>query len=127
MQAMSGSRTVEKKDEIKVKVCPRCGKTLPVTQFYKNKSNPDGFDYYCKKCRSHKSRVYYSENRVKIMRKFVQEYRTNPKFRIEKLKYNFHYRHKNRDRYNDRRKERYKEKMETDSYWRALNEANRYY
>ena len=32
------------------KVCSRCKRELPISEFYKNKSNPDGLGYYCKRC-----------------------------------------------------------------------------
>ena len=32
------------------KVCSKCKRELPISEFYKNKSNKDGFECYCKKC-----------------------------------------------------------------------------
>ena len=32
------------------KVCSKCKRELPISEFYKNKSNPDGLGYYCKRC-----------------------------------------------------------------------------
>lgn len=32
------------------KLCPKCGRTLPVTEFYKNSSKGDGVSTYCKEC-----------------------------------------------------------------------------
>ena len=32
------------------KTCPNCGKVLPVSEFYTNKSRKDGLSTYCKEC-----------------------------------------------------------------------------
>ena len=32
------------------KTCPKCGKTLPVDRFAKNKAALDGLQHYCKEC-----------------------------------------------------------------------------
>lgn len=34
----------------KTKVCPKCGRELPVSDFYRNRSTKDGLDYCCKEC-----------------------------------------------------------------------------
>ena len=38
------------------KICSRCKITKPICDFTKNKSNPDGLNYYCTGC---KSELYY--------------------------------------------------------------------
>lgn len=35
---------------MKTKVCAKCGKELPVEQFYKSKVNKSGYSSYCKAC-----------------------------------------------------------------------------
>ena len=37
-------------DNITVKECKHCHRTLPVTEFYKKSGTPDGLQYYCKQC-----------------------------------------------------------------------------
>lgn len=32
------------------KVCKKCGKELPVTEFYNNRANKDGLSDYCREC-----------------------------------------------------------------------------
>lgn len=32
------------------KVCSRCGRELPTSDFFKNKSSKDGLAHYCKEC-----------------------------------------------------------------------------
>ena len=33
-----------------MKTCSKCNKTKPVTDYYRNKNNSDGLQYYCKSC-----------------------------------------------------------------------------
>ena len=37
-------------DNITVKECNRCHRTLAVTDFYKKSTSPDGLQYVCKQC-----------------------------------------------------------------------------
>lgn len=32
------------------KTCRRCGRTLPIEQFYADKNSPDGHKIYCREC-----------------------------------------------------------------------------
>ena len=34
------------------KICNKCGRSLPLSEFSSNISNPDGLDYTCRRCRS---------------------------------------------------------------------------
>ena len=36
--------------EVKTKKCTRCGRELPVTEFYKKSKAPDGLQIWCKEC-----------------------------------------------------------------------------
>lgn len=36
--------------EVKTKKCSRCGRELPVTEFYKKSDTPDGLQSWCKEC-----------------------------------------------------------------------------
>lgn len=33
-----------------VKVCRKCGRVLDVSEFYKDRSHPDGLKHWCKQC-----------------------------------------------------------------------------
>ena len=33
------------------KICNKCGRSLPLSEFSSNISNPDGLDYTCRRCR----------------------------------------------------------------------------
>lgn len=55
---MQGRKEQEKKNqtmetqglEVKTKKCTRCGRELPVTEFYKKTDSPDGLQTWCKEC-----------------------------------------------------------------------------
>lgn len=50
------------KPEAKVvatKKCNKCGRTLPVTDFNKCKSNKDGLQYHCRECHKEMMRAYH--------------------------------------------------------------------
>ena len=40
------------------KKCSKCGRELPVSEFYKNKSCKDGLRPYCKECHKEYSKLY---------------------------------------------------------------------
>lgn len=40
------------------KTCSKCGKELPISEFYKNKNKKDGLSSYCKEC----NKQYYNDN-----------------------------------------------------------------
>ena len=46
---------------VKTKRCSKCGKILPLTEFYLNASKPSGREYACKKCR----KLYMQSARVR--------------------------------------------------------------
>jgi hypothetical protein len=50
------------------KKCYTCEKTLPLTEFNKNKRRYDGLQTHCRKCQREKSRKYYAANKPKMVR-----------------------------------------------------------
>lgn len=50
---------------METKKCPRCGRELPLSEFYVNKSKPDGHGTYCKECQKKMSAEYYELEKVK--------------------------------------------------------------
>jgi hypothetical protein len=44
------------------KHCPSCDRTLPISEFGKNRQTPDGLMYYCRPCASAKQREYRLAN-----------------------------------------------------------------
>ncbi len=55
----------------KEKKCSRCKKTLPVSNFHKDKHNKDGFYLFCKECRKFYSLNYW--NTMKYDAEFRRE------------------------------------------------------
>jgi len=48
------------------KICPKCGKLLDASMFYKDKSKPDGLTSTCKLCRRKRQKEYREENVIKV-------------------------------------------------------------
>lgn len=53
-------------EEIKTKVCKRCGKEAPITEFSKNKQSKDGHNIYCRKCRNEMAKQYYRNKKARM-------------------------------------------------------------
>lgn len=66
------------------KVCSKCGKEKPVSEFSKDKNSSDGYTYQCKECRNKKYREYYAAHPEKRKEKndkqkdLRKEYYSNP-------------------------------------------------
>lgn len=52
----------------KLKKCSKCGRELPVSEFWKNASTEDGLQTYCKECGN-----VYARNRKKTPRELIAE------------------------------------------------------
>ena len=48
-----------------MKQCTKCKEVKPLTDFYKSKSNKDGYQYCCKDCQEQYDRAYYQANRLR--------------------------------------------------------------
>jgi 5-methylcytosine-specific restriction endonuclease McrA len=53
-----------------MKICSRCGIEKPFSEFYKNRVQPDGLDYYCKACNKE-----YRHGRIGSLRESKEKYR----------------------------------------------------
>jgi hypothetical protein len=101
-----------------MKQCCTCNEAKSYSEFYKNRTNKDGYEYYCKLCKnvlraknkdvdkryyqSHreekiaKAKAYENANREKVRedhRLYMKKRRQNPKFRLQqsiKALINFH-------------------------------------
>lgn len=58
-----GHGLMKEKDEIRTKKCPKCGRELPITEFYTNSHNKDGYQDRCKKCQSEWNREYHKRKK----------------------------------------------------------------
>lgn len=50
-------------EEIKTKVCRKCGQELPISEFSRKASSKDGLQCYCKKCNSKVTTEYARKRR----------------------------------------------------------------
>lgn len=68
------------------KKCKRCGKTLPLSEFYKNKACKDGLSSWCRECTKQNSKKQYNKNKEKIIEIVKQHYNDNKEKRLEYAK-----------------------------------------
>ena len=52
------------------KKCPRCGEVKPLTLFYIDKRNKDGYQYYCKKCLNSQMNKYINTERGFLKKRY---------------------------------------------------------
>lgn len=69
---------------MKSKVCPCCKEELPVSEFWPSRSNKDGLQIYCKKCKSYKDSIAEKKRKERIKERALAE-------KIEKSKTNIHW------------------------------------
>lgn len=57
---------------METKRCYKCGRTLPVTEFYKNRAMKDGLQTYCKDCTKERfdAKAEKEEKKMKTLRLF---------------------------------------------------------
>lgn len=67
-----------KKAEVATKICPKCGRELPTSEFYGNKHNKDGLQDKCKDCQREWNREYLQ--RKKEERRIAK---LNPEDKVE--------------------------------------------
>lgn len=68
-------------ESAKTKVCPKCGRELPITEFALNKTSKDGHVGQCKDCINAYQRERYALNKGKTMaRANPNPVLLNPKF-----------------------------------------------
>lgn len=60
------------------KVCKRCGRELPLSEFNKRKVAKDGYDCWCKECRKEYNKQYreeHKEEKAEYMKQYEQEHK----------------------------------------------------
>lgn len=72
--------------EQKTKVCSKCGRELPTSEFYTSKRSKDGLQNYCKECQQtyNKSRVSTTNKAKEIIQLGLSAY--TPRALMEELK-----------------------------------------
>ena len=53
-----GHGLMKEQEEVRTKKCPKCGRVLPVTEFYTNVRTKDGYQDKCKECQREWNREY---------------------------------------------------------------------
>lgn len=104
------------------KECSKCKRTLPLNEFYKNKSKKDGLSYYCKDCHGKIRKEYYLKNRKKILEQ-MKEYREKNGDKIRKRQREYSKKNKDKKREYDKiyRAENWEKKRLADKRWRERN------
>ena len=64
-------------DVIQTKRCSKCGRILPLSDFYRDKQTKDGLSCWCKACIKAKQADYYQENKDAIAQKHADYYQAN--------------------------------------------------
>ena len=72
-------------DVIQTKRCSKCGRILPLSDFYRDKQTKDGLFCWCKACIKAKNAQHYQSNKDAIAQK-AAEYRANNKEAIAQKK-----------------------------------------
>lgn len=62
-------------EEIKTKVCSKCGRELPLSDFPTNNRMNDGKDHRCKECKSAYMKEWQKKNREKKKARKIEEER----------------------------------------------------
>ena len=62
---------------IPTKVCKSCRTIKQLTEFYKDKSNHDGYQTRCKNCKKTKEKEYYNKNKDDILKNRQEYYKQN--------------------------------------------------
>lgn len=63
-----------------MKPCVKCGRTKPLSNFYRDPKCRGGFTYDCKECRRARRRRYVAENQTKVL-EGLRQYARRPEVR----------------------------------------------
>ena len=64
-------------DVIQTKRCSKCGRILPLSDFYRDKQTKDVLSCWCKACIKAKKAQYYQANKDTILKKAAEYYKAN--------------------------------------------------
>lgn len=62
-------------EEIKTKVCSKCGRELPLSEFYKKSDSKDGLQSYCKECGKKSAKEHIQKSRERKKARKIEEER----------------------------------------------------
>ena len=94
---------------MQTKICSKCGRELPLDNFYKNKSKKYGVEGECKDCFKARVKEYYEQNKEKISLR-TKEYQEKNKEQIKLDKKEYY--EKNKEKLSLQKKEYYENNKE---------------
>lgn len=115
------------------KICYKCRRELPISEFCKDRSKKDGFSPECRECAAKRSKSYRERNKEKLKEKYQKYYAEN---RDKILERNRKWARENPEKEKAGRKKRYEKNKEHISrrtkeyylehrdYYRSLNRLN---
>ena len=73
---------------METKTCTTCHRTLPVTEFHKNKAMKDGYSIYCKECYNKRRNEQRAQARSQkaVEKKQVEETRADQSWTVDSLR-----------------------------------------
>lgn len=66
------------------KICSKCGRELPLSEFYKDRSKKDGLQYKCKQCIKQHSKQWYADN-AEHKKQYDKQYRAEHREKMKQL------------------------------------------
>lgn len=96
------------------KICTKCKKKLPLSEFHKRKDSPIGVKAHCKQCASVYKTTYYAKNKEKC-KEYNKYWRKENKAHISDTYHTWYLTHKENNRQTSR-KRRDKKKSLNESY-----------
>lgn len=94
---------------METKICKKCGRELPLSEFYKNKNCKDGYLNVCKECFIRQQKQYNKERKEEILEYAKQYYQGNKE---KKSEYNKQYRQEHKEEIAEHNKQYYKDNKE---------------
>ena len=91
---------------METKVCTKCGRELPLSDFWVDSRRYDGKTVQCKECCKERKKEYYQKNKEKIIERSKEYYQNNKERRKEYLEKNKEkIKERDREYRNNKRKE----------------------
>lgn len=94
-----------------MKICRKCGRELPLNEFYKHPAMADGYFNVCKRCKNEYHKEYCKKNKEKIIEYTKQYYEENKKYFKQYYEKNKDFLKENQKKYKKENKEHKKEYM----------------
>lgn len=117
------------------KICSKCGRELPISEFSKDKSKKDGLQAYCKEC----NKQYREEHKEEYQKQYKAEYKEEyteyrkqyqkqwyAEHKEEQAKYQKQYREEHKEEYTEYQKQ-YQKQWYTEHKEERLEYQKQYY